>query len=60
MIKMKNGVEATEAQYSSMVNLIERYKKEPDQTYIEFGYGALMCVFDGLTIGIEKDGYAHS
>uniref|UniRef100_A0A6M3LW81 Uncharacterized protein n=1 Tax=viral metagenome TaxID=1070528 RepID=A0A6M3LW81_9ZZZZ len=60
MIKMKNGIEATEAQYSSMVNLIERYKKEPDQTYIEFGHDALMCVFDGLTIGIEKDGYAHS
>ncbi|MEI6313244.1 MAG: hypothetical protein WCO89_00130 [Syntrophus sp. (in: bacteria)] len=60
MIKMKNGVEIEEAQYETMTNLVRRYKKEPDDIYLEFGYLALMCVFDGLHIGIEKNGYAHS
>ena len=54
------GIDCTDEQYASLVNLTKRYKKEPDSIYIELGYGALMCEWDGFTIGIEKDGYAHS
>jgi len=60
VIKLLEGFEVTEAQYSSMVNLILRYNKEPDERYIELGFGALMCKFEFITVGIEKDGYAHS
>lgn len=60
IITLKNGCEVTEAQYIAMTKLVLRYQKEPDRTGIEFGYGALMCVFDGLVVGIEKNGYAHT
>ena len=60
MVKLKNGMEVTVEQNNTLINLKGRYKKEPDEIYIELGYGALMCVFDGLHIGIEKDGLAHS
>lgn len=66
MIKLNIGTkpyvsaEVTEAQYDSMVKLVKRYKKEPDDRWIEWGLGALMCEFDGLVVGIEKDGLAHS
>ena len=57
---VRDGINVTEAQYDSMVTLIKQYKREPDYTYIELGYGALMCVYGDLTIGIEENGYAHS
>jgi hypothetical protein len=60
MIKLKNGTEVTEVQYEVMTNFVRRFGKEPDDMYLEFGWHALMCRFDNLTIGIEKDGHAHS
>jgi hypothetical protein len=53
-------IEVTDEQYDSMVKLIKRYRKEPDEIWTEWGSGALMCEFDGLVVGIEKDGLAHS
>jgi len=60
VIKIKEGQEVTDDQYDALVKLVKRYGKEPDEKWLEWGFGALMCEFDGLVIGIEKDGLAHS
>ena len=60
METLDNGMTVTDEQANTMRKLITRMKKKPEGIGIELGYGALMCTFDGLTIGIEKDGYAHS
>jgi len=59
-IKLDTPVEVTDEQYDAMIKLIKRYGKEPEERWKEWGFGALMCEFDGLIIGIEKDGLAHS
>lgn len=60
-IMLHNGLRATKEQYESMTRLVLRYKKEPDSVALEIGaYGAVICSWDGLFIGIERDGYAHS
>ena len=59
-MKLYNGIEVTTEQFDRMNLLIKQHGKSPDKIYIELGYGALMCVYDDLHIGIEKDGYAHT
>jgi len=48
----------TEEQKESRAVIIERYSGEPDSEY-EWGNVHFM-VYDGMHIGIELDGYAHS
>jgi hypothetical protein len=48
----------TDEQLTSYVKLMTRYKRIPRRTFT--WDGVLFCDFGDITIGIEKDGYAHS
>ena len=63
-------VKTTRKQREALHNLWARKDKlRPGETYRQFrkrvfpefcGWGAVMIEWSGMTIGIEKDGYAHS
>lgn len=48
-------------QVKSLLRVMRRQETQPMWLAREIcGYGALMCTFPHITIGIEKDGHAHS
>ena len=50
----------TDAQKQSYQRLVERYGRKPDKEGLDALEGYYWVTYDGLFIGIEKDGYAHS
>jgi len=58
--KMKE-IGATQQQIDSAIKTVRRYKEMPINIFTEMGgWGAKMLQFKFITIGIEKDGHAHS
>jgi hypothetical protein len=52
-------IRITDAQFVAFKRLAARHNELPTDLYFD-GYSALMCNAQGLIIGIEQDGYAHS
>lgn len=51
----------TDKQITSYHEVVDHQHTEPKQVYVsDLMQGCLMVIFDHITIGIERDGYAHS